>query len=575
MTTGERKTNQGIHTISPFYGYHDLTLAGKIVRTTVMSILIMVMFITGTNYNKRYDEEHSIEDQIILPEFTVHLKESLKQADDTFHIEIEGERLHMERLTGRFYFLRDFHPAFTTYNDLNEEGVMLLGMIENARFYGLEPEHYHTGIISSLQQKLQKPDLKKEYMQIRKDIELLLTDAALKFMMHLHSGYRSIDSCLFSDPYIMSLPETLAAALSGSNFRESILSCQPDFIEYVRLRQATEKFIQRVELSDNWVEVYELKKDSVSLWNGIGEVLERLGYMVNDTGYVSLCNALKSFQRYHGLEPDGIPGNNTLEALSQSTLYRFRILALNLDRLRKQQQPASQLIFINIPSYNLKVIKENKIENVYQVCVGTTYSPTPRIDGSIQQIVINPEWNVPKRIARNEILPRIKSDADYLKRNNFKVLDENMNAVNYEEIDWDAVSSDEFNYYIRQNPGSGNALGEVKLVFENPYSVYLHDTPSKSLFSKDIRAFSHGCVRVQNLDELADYLVQQLQPEYTDIKELIHRGITHKIDLINTIPLQIRYITCEGDERGDLYYYKDIYGLDKKEIEDFLKLVSV
>lgn len=575
MSINESRTIQKKHSSIASIRQNNQKRAGKIVITLFVSVVMLCIFIMSTSYYSRHEEMQLIENQYFLPEYIKVFEESFSYSGGNFGIEVEDENLYLSRLIRRFYSEHDFYPVFTTYKDLNDNGSELLELLKGANSYGLDPGHYHAHQISDLQEKLQQPELKPQHIQIRKDLEMLLADAAMKFMMHLHSGYRLFDSVLFMERYMVSLPEMLTEAISCDNFREKILSCQPNFIEYVRLQQATEKFVNRVELVDDWVKIFDLQEDSILLWSGIGEVLRRLSYLVHDASYPDIYNALKTFQKFHGLEPDGRISNNTLEALSQSTLYKYQILALNLDRLRKQEQLESHMLFINIPAYNLKVIRENEIEHVYRVCVGRTYSPTPRIDGDIEQIVINPEWNVPKRIARNEILPRIKSDMDYLQRNRFKVLDENMKSVNYKEINWDTVSSDNFNYYFKQNPSYGNALGRVKFVFKNSYSVYLHDTPSKSLFSRDIRAFSHGCVRVQDSEELASYLVEELQSDPIDIDELIRYGGRYEINLEKTIPVQIRYITCAGDEMGNLYYYKDIYGLDKKEIGDFLNLASL
>lgn len=575
MSISESKTIQKKHFSNSNNRQNNQNPSGKAIIALFVSIVLLCIFIMSTSYYSRHEEMQLIENQYFLPEYIKVFEESFTNSGDNLCIEVEDETLYLSRTIRRFYSEHDFFPVFTTYKDLNGNGSELLELLKGANSYGLEPDHYHVHQISDLQKKLQQPELKQQHIQIRKDLELLLADAAMKFMMHLNAGYRLFDSVLFMDPYMVSLPETLTEAIYCDNFREKILSCQPSFIEYVRLQQATEKFVNQVELGDNWIKIYDLQEDSILLWSGIGEVLKRLGYLVHDTSYTGTCNALKTFQKFHGLEPEGKIDDNTLEALSQSTLYKYRMLALNLDRLRKQEQHESHMLFINIPAYNLKVIRENEIERVYRVCVGKTYSPTPRIDGDIEQIVINPEWNVPKRIARNEILPRIKSDMDYLQRNRFNILDEKMNTVSYEQINWDTVSSDNFNYYIQQNPSNDNALGQVKFVFKNSYSIYLHDTPNKSLFFRDIRAFSHGCIRVQDSEELAAYLVEQLQSDAIDINELICYGDRYEINLEKTIPVQIRYITCTGDEKGNLYYYKDIYGLDKREMDDFLNLASL
>jgi murein L,D-transpeptidase YcbB/YkuD len=292
-------------------------------------------------------------------------------------------------------------------------------------------------------------------------------------------------------------------------------------------------------------------------------------------GDTALSAGLMEFQQHHGLEPDGRAGKYTLEALRMTTLYHYRMLALNLDRLRKQENSSVHLLYVNIPAYKLKVFRDNHLQESYRVIVGDPKTPTPQMTSSVERIISNPTWHVPKSILRNEMLLKIKSDSGYLKRNRFKLVDKHNRTVSYESIDMARISDEDFGYTLRQDAGSDNALGKVKFIFSNPYAVYMHDTPGKALFSKDIRALSHGCIRVQNPEKLADYMVRMVQTDTTDIGRLIEKGVRREINLSTAIPIRISYITCDVDEKGDLYFYKDIYGIDQYELDKLAPYMGI
>jgi murein L,D-transpeptidase YcbB/YkuD len=177
------------------------------------------------------------------------------------------------------------------------------------------------------------------------------------------------------------------------------------------------------------------------------------------------------------------------------------------------------------------------------------------------------------KIAQNELLPKIKADTGYLRRNRFRLVDRNNKIVDSHQIDLDRISNSE--YFIRQESSSDNALGKVKFIFSNPYSVYLHDTPGRGLFAKDTRDMSHGCIRLQNPEKLADYLVNYVQSDSTDITALINRGIRREFNLDIAVPIHISYITCDADEKGNLFFYRDVYGLDEKELRELKPLMGI
>jgi murein L,D-transpeptidase YcbB/YkuD len=285
--------------------------------------------------------------------------------------------------------------------------------------------------------------------------------------------------------------------------------------------------------------------------------------------------ALKEFQYYHGLMPDGKPGKNTIDALRQSSMFRYKVLALNLDRLRKSQDLNANLLYVNIPAYTMKVYEGNKLMDTFRVIVGNPATPTPTLSARMERVIANPTWFVPKSITMNEILPKIMADSGYLQRNRFKVLDKNYKTVDYKDMDLATASASNFEYTLRQDRGSDNSLGQVKFIFSSPYAIYLHDTPGKNMFLKDIRAFSHGCVRVQNPERLAGYILQECNADTTNFARLMETGRHREFDIKSELSIQIMYITCEADNAGRLFFYKDIYGNDKKELEKLSAQIGI
>jgi murein L,D-transpeptidase YcbB/YkuD len=490
-------------------------------------------------------------------------------------VTIYGEKPVVFKSVREFYSRNGYKPVWTHYNGLNGRAKSLLYLIENAREYGLEPIHYHISAIREMQQKLENKKWEKNHSELGIKLELLMTDAAFMLMVNLHTGYRPFDSTLISQDWFGTLPGILQQGIMNGKIIENILSVQPVFIEYRQLQRATEKFIKTNSLTDRWVKITYPTKDSLILKKQVGQVLEMIGYLDKNNRKEDISEALKKFQHYHGLEPDGKVGKNTVEALEQSTLYKYRMLALNLDRLRKQQDLDSDMLYVNIPAYQLKIFSENRLKDTFRIIVGHPSSPTPTFSARMERIIANPVWYVPKSITMHEILPKIKSDSGYLKRNRFKILDRNFKTVNYKTLNLAEVSENDFDYILRQDRGSDNSLGQVKFIFSNPYAIYLHDTPGKELFSKDLRAFSHGCVRVQDPERLAGYIIHKINSENTDIAQLIAAGAHREINIAPTLSIHITYITCEADESSNLYFYKDIYGIDKKELDKLTPVMGI
>lgn len=265
----------------------------------------------------------------------------------------------------------------------------------------------------------------------------------------------------------------------------------------------------------------------------------------------SLEVAVKSFQQRNGLKLTGAVNDSMINMLNVPVEQRIQQIIVNMNRmLWMAQETNSGRIEVNIPSQMLVAYADSGKAFEMPVIVGKEGSGTTMFSSNINQIVFNPSWNIPESIVRNEIMPKMKSDASYLKKNNIEVVKQN-----------DSLPE------LRQLPGKNNPLGKVKFLFPNIHEIYLHDTPDKTAFAKQERMLSHGCIRVADAAKLAQFLLQD-QKDWTTQK--IHAAMNSRkeqtADLKTKEPVNITYLTAWVDESGMMNFRPDIYNHDKKEI---------
>lgn len=278
-----------------------------------------------------------------------------------------------------------------------------------------------------------------------------------------------------------------------------------------------------------------------------------------------LVEAVKAFQDSLGLEADGVVGPATIAALNGGSATTKEDIIANMERWRWEPDDYGRFeVEVNIPEFRLWIRKDGEVVHTTRVVVGRPQNQTPVFNNSIKHIVVNPYWNVPSSIAVNEIKPHLIANPGYLASQNMEML-YGGKVVNASAIDWTQTNINQF--HIRQKPGGGNALGRIKFLFPNEHDVYLHDTPSKSLFSRTFRAYSHGCVRVENPMDFADALLK-LEPELNVATLEASFGDKERwFNLTNHIPVHISYFTLRVDEDGTIRSYGDVYGANKKLIE--------
>lgn len=282
-----------------------------------------------------------------------------------------------------------------------------------------------------------------------------------------------------------------------------------------------------------------------------------------------LEEAVRGFQRRHGLKPDGIVGPATLAAMNVSVEERIHQIEANLERWQwLPRDLGERYILINIPAYELEVIESGRPAIEMRLIVGKQYWSTPVFSAIMTHVVFRPYWNVPPRMAKTEVLPRILQDPSYLVEQGIRILegwDNGTSEIAVNGIDWTKIDAAHFQYRFRQDPGPKNPLGRIKFIFPNRFNVYLHDTPSGDLFKKRRRAFSHGCIRVEKPVELAEYALRG-NPAWTKERILseMEGSYNRTVRLPVGIPVYILYWTAWVEEDGTVQFREDVYGHDER-----------
>jgi len=285
-----------------------------------------------------------------------------------------------------------------------------------------------------------------------------------------------------------------------------------------------------------------------------------------------LSKALKAFQQESGIKQTGSIDEATVDALNgPSKEQHLAKLILNMERLRwLPRELGSRHIFVNEAAFELQLVDGDRTTWSTKVIVGKPETQTYVFSDKMERVVLNPYWNVPKSIVAHEMLPHLTDDPYYLDDQGFEVLDAQGQHVSSAAVDWWSYG-DTIPFDVRQPPGNDNALGRIKFLFPNSHDIYMHDTPTKKLFAKATRTFSHGCIRVEDPRKLAEYV---LGWERSRIDEAIASGENAEVKLTTPIPVHLNYFTAWPDANGNIVYYPDNYKRDVR-LEKALSTVTV
>lgn len=498
---------------------------------------------------------------------------------------VDGVPLALPDQVSDYYWQHDFRPVWIGRQGVIAAAVELLNALRRAEAEGLPVSDYP---LAAIERRLR--DAVDEPLRMAQ-LDLLLTDAFLHYSLNVHSG-RLDPRQAGGDWYIPYRPADVSVllpqALAQQNLSAVLASLPPLHKGYHRLRTELRQYRAtaaqggwpRVEGGDilrpgsrgpRVVQLRQRLRLSGDLPQTLAADPERFDNV--------LRRAVQHFQQRHGLQVDGRVGEATLAALNVPVQARIHQIEANMERWRwlpRQMEPRH--ILVNMAGYELQVIEWQQPVLNMRVIVGRDYRQTPVFSSTMTSLVLNPYWYVPRSIFRDDILPRLRREPDHLGRLDMRVfsrLNGNSSEVDVSTLDWNAVDGDSFPHTLRQAPGPHNALGQIKFMLPNRYGIFLHDTPDRTLFSRPTRAFSSGCIRLEDPVELARYvLADEERWNRAALDEAIKRGKPLGVKLPEPIPVYLVYWTAWVDEAGVLQLRDDIYGRDRLLLEAWRKNTS-
>jgi len=485
-----------------------------------------------------------------------------------------------------FYRLNNFSPLWATSEGLGDKARRLLALFAKAEEDGLNPLDYLPPSLASFGDDASS--VKGNVISLAR-LDIGLTAMALRYAEQIHSGriipkrlsgYYDIEPPALNlgkvlyelsyrplpDLYLSSLaPPHPAYTAMKAKLAELQAKASQDNREPVpagRRVKSGERDARVVLIRARMVELGFLSEDAAMAWmlghaddnpdtNTYEETLDK-----------QLSKALKAFQRGNKIKQTGSIDKATVEALnSRSDEDNVQKLAMNMERVRWLPRELGQRhVFVNQAAFELRVMDRETISWRTKVIVGKPETQTAVFSDEMETVVINPYWGVPQSIIRYEMMPRLARDRRYLDRLGYEVVNSKGRIVSSGSVNWWAYGRT-IPFGVRQPPGDDNALGRIKFLFPNSHDIYMHDTPTKELFAEPVRAFSHGCVRVENPREMAERV---LGWERKRVDDMIATGQNKNISLDKHIPVHLNYFTAWPDEFGKVVFYPDIYNRDTR-----------
>ena len=467
-----------------------------------------------------------------------------------------------------YYETRQFEPVWIRQGRPTGQIEALARRIADARLDALDPADYPL------------PDLAADNLD---DVDTVAkTDfaaslAVVRYVTHLAAGRvtpRSLSKHVTENPEKPVVADILAGLAASTDIDAALKSFEPRHAQYWALKRKLAELLAATDVADQPAIPHGRVLRHGSHDPRVVLLRRRLGAELADGGDPelfdrNLLNAVREFQTKNALGADGIVGQGTLAALNRDNRQSLiATISANIERWRWMPRQLGQFhVDVNIPEFTLRVVRGGKIVHTTRVIVGKRSNPTPVFSDEMEHLIVNPYWNVPTSIVSNEMLPDIMIDpTGFFYRNGYELFARGqgrggMFPVHPEMVDWFTIDPKEV--LIRQPPGRGNALGRIKFMFPNRHAVYLHDTPTKNLFKRNVRAFSHGCVRVMDPMAFADVILAD-DPDWDSRRlERMFGGEERKVELSRHIPVHLTYFTAVVGDDGTVETFGDLYGYDQ------------
>ena len=544
--------------------------------------ILIVFFLIAINFlckSRRHVKEKEIVEAPAKMDERVNqnISDILQYALDNKGKINDSIKLYLTPVVQSFYSENKYKNIWSKDERWESLADSMYDFIEHAELYGLFPHDYHLKDLLQIKYKLAHDTIAKTDAIIWSDADLMLTDAFMKMLQHLKQGRMLPDSISLGADTSVTRPffiNNLNNALGVNSVAAILDSVEPKHTAYVELRQSLPGFLDSMDKTIYTFLVYP-NKDSLAFIKSLQKRFQQSGYMDSINKLVDsaeLATIIKKVQKKKGIKPDGKISPVLINTLNANDQEKFKRIAINLDRYKLLADSLPEkYIWVNLPAYYLKVMEDDTVALWSRIIVGKPDTRTPVLNSYITDMVTYPVWTIPNSIIKKEILPALKKDPGYLARKGLTLFDSKGDSVNPYSIKW-AKYTKRIPYKIRQGSGDDNALGILKFNFNNPYSVYLHDTNQRYLFQKTSRALSHGCVRVQKWEELAFFIAANDSINLKENTTLKYNGDSIKVWLANKekrriivnnkLPLFIRYFTCEV-KNDKIVFYDDIYRDDE------------
>jgi murein L,D-transpeptidase YcbB/YkuD len=510
------------------------------------------------------------------------LAEAIRERIDHLRYEkqqdVRGARIIGNELVAKYYESQQFQPAWQDSAKLDE----LVTSIEDLRNDGLDPRDYHLEALQSyrLDVRMKTPLT----LQDRANLELIATDAFMLGLYHVYVG--KVDPLKLSSQWNFSQRPTpsfeeglqrFSARLAAGQIREAFDSARPSHVWYQRGRERLKEY-RAIAAAGGWPAI----PDGPTMKPGTSDarvpVLRRRLEITKDLVPVpangtiadpnlydaTLEQAVKAFQERHGLTQDAAIGPGTRNAMNVPVEQRIDQIRVNLERGRwTLHEMKGEFVLVDVAGFYVSYFRNDEPVWTSKVVVGRDERETPIFRSKITYVVFNPTWTIPPGILVKDKLPDLKRNPGALKKMNIRVLDGSGREVNPYSVNWHQYGPSRLPpYQFVQDPGPNNALGLVKIMFPNPYLVYLHDSPAKSLYEQDQRTFSSGCIRVQKAFELAELVLNDPQWNRQSMDAVIATKATRTVNLKQPVPVLILYWTAQPRPDGQMVFRNDVYGRD-------------
>lgn len=479
-------------------------------------------------------------------------------------------RLKNAAIVQYLYDENSFQPLWSAKGLFKQWSDSLVTLIDSSRNYGLFPQDYYDVKINSLKNELTRDTSKENKLDAAKWAysDLLLTAAFVQIVKDISKGRLLPDSILAKDssltPAFFSSQFQLFKSSGIDTFASQL---EPQNTAYEGLKQGLKHFLAKADFKNyTFIETRDSLKLPSLIYKRLGEEDSVLTKENPDS--VSIAAAIKKFQKRKGIKVDGKISSTLISKLNNTDKEKFIRIAITLDKLKLLPPMPQQYIWVNIPSFYLQVRDSDTVVLTSKIVVGKPETKTPLITSAITDMITYPKWHIPESIIKKDILPGLKKDPGYTLRKGYTLFDNNGKEIDPYTITW-AKFKEGIPYNVVQGSGDDNALGVMKFNFPNKYSVYLHDTNQRYLFSKSSRALSHGCVRVQAWQELTNFILRN-DSAYSvkavpvdSVNNWLALKEKHVVPVRKKIPLFIRYFTCEGKD-DKVLFYDDVYGEDSR-----------